>query len=149
MKRYQLLNFYNCISQIDLQVVDKESRTILLNLDILIGDMAEAHEEEVDKIRKRLVRGHEDEIRMVEELIYRLQEAEDKSAIKAKIDASVTYHEIHQQLEEEINRRMMEDVDMIIEDKVTSEQLAQWCADSGISMTLNLLREYKRAGLIS
>lgn len=147
MKRYQLLNYYNCISQIDLQVVDKKSRTILLDQDILIGDIADAHYDEVEKIRKRLVRGHEDEICRVEELIRHLQEAEDKSAVKAEIDASVTYREIHQQLELEVNRRMMEDVDVVIEDKITSEQLAQWCAESGMGMTLNLLREFKRAGL--
>lgn len=146
MKRYQVINYHHLLSQIDLQKVDKDARAKLINLDIVLGDIVDAHNDEVEKVKTRLSKGHEAEIQEVSALISQLQTAEDKEAIKAQIDLHKDYAAIEQQLNDEISKRLIEDVDVDV-DKVSSADLAQWCADSGLSITLDLLREFRRAGL--
>lgn len=147
MKRYQIINYHHLLSQIDLQKVDKESRSKLISLDILLGDIVDAHNEEMVKVKARLSKGHEAVIREVSELIAELQNAEgDKKAeISKKIDDNTEYTSIQNQLNEEVNKRLVEDVAVEVE-KVASADLAGWCADSGIRITLDLLREFRRAG---
>lgn len=148
MKKYQIINFHHLLSQIDLQKVDKESRTKLINLDLVLGDIVDAHNDEITKVKARLSKGHEDEIREVSDLIAQLQKAksdEERNHLREEIEKHTTYGEIQNQLNDEIGKRMTEDVDVEIE-KLSSEDLAQWCADSNISITLNLLREFRRAG---
>lgn len=147
MKRYQIINYHRLLSQIDLQKVDKESRSKLISLDILLGDIVDAHNEEMVKVKARLSKGHEAVIREVSELIAELQNAEgDKKAeISKKIDDNTEYTSIQNQLNEEVNKRLVEDVAVEVE-KVASADLAEWCADSGIRITLDLLREFRRAG---
>ena len=93
-----------------------------------------------------VIKGHEDEIQAVSELINQLQIADDKEAIKIKIAEHKEYAAIQMQLNEEVNRKLMEDVQLEI-DKVTSAELAQWCAESAISINLEVLRELRSAGL--
>lgn len=148
MKKYQIINFHHLLSQIDLQKVDKESRTKLINLDILLGDIVESHNAEINKVKARLSKGHDEEIRQVSELVAQIQKAksdEERNHIRQEIEKHTAYGEIQSQLNEEVNKRMMEDVEIEF-DKVSAEDLAQWCADSGTSITLNLLREFRRAG---
>lgn len=148
MKKYQIINFHHLLSQIDLQKADKESRTKLINLDLVLGDIVDAHNDEMTKVKARLSKGHEDEIRKVSDLIAQLQKAksdEERNHLREEIEKHNTYGEIQSQLNDEIGKRMTEDVDVEIE-KLSSEELAQWCADSNISITLNLLREFRRAG---
>lgn len=148
MKKYQILNFHYILSRIDLQKVDKESRSKLIALDIALGDIVDSHNEEVEKIKSRISKGHEDEIAQVSKLIAQLESAseEEKCLIREEIDSHAMYADMQLQLNSEINRRLMEDVSVDIE-KVSSADLAQWCADSRISITLDLLREFRRAGL--
>lgn len=146
MKRYQIINFHHFLSQIDLQKVTKEARAKLINLDIVLGDIVDEYNEEIAKIKARLSKGHETEIKEVSELINQLQTAEDKEAIKAQIDLHKDYAEIQQQLNEEVHRRLMEDVEIDVE-KVASSDLAEWCALSGTSINLVVLREFRKAGL--
>ncbi len=147
MKKYQVINFHHLLSQIDLQKVDKEARAKLISLDIILGDIVDDHNAEIEKVKARLSKGHEEVIREVSALIAELQNAEgDKTAeIAKKIDGNSEYASIQNQLNEEVNRRLVEDVNVDIE-KIASADLAQWCADSGISITLDLLREFRRAG---
>lgn len=148
MKKYQIINFHHLLSQIDLQKVDKEARAKLISLDIVLGDIVDDHNAEIEKVKARLSKGHEDAIAEVSALIAELQNAEgDKTAeIAKKIDGNSEYASIQNQLNEEVNRRLVEDVILDIE-KISSADLAQWCADSGLSITLDLLREFRRAGL--
>lgn len=146
MKRYQIINFHHFLSQIDLQKVSKEARSRLISLDIILGDIVDEYNEEVEKVKTRLSKGHEEDIREVSALFAELQGAEgDKKAeIEGKIAQHTEYIAIQNQLNEEVNRRLVEDVNVDIE-KIASADLAQWCADSGISITLDLLREFRRA----
>lgn len=150
MKKYQVINYHHLLSQIDLQKVDKEARAQLISLDIALGDMVDAHNEEVEKIKARLTKGHEDTINEVSELIGMLRAADDKAKIELakKIDANTEYASIQKQLNEEVNKRLLEDVSVEMV-KIPSVDLAQWCADSGISINLDLLREFRKAGLTS
>lgn len=147
MKKYQVINFHHLLSQIDLQKVDKEARTKLISLDIVLGDIVDEHNAEIEKVKARLSKGHEEVIREVSALIAELQNAEgDKKAeISKKIDDNTEYTSIQNQLNEEVNKRLIEDVAVEVE-KVASADLAEWCADSGIRITLDLLREFRRAG---
>lgn len=147
MKKYQVINFHHLLSQIDLQKVDKEAREKLISLDIILGDIVDEHNAEVEKVKTRLSKGHEEDIREVSALFAELQGAEDekKAEIEGKIAQHTEYIAIQNQLNDEVNRRLVEDVTIDIE-KVASADLAQWCADSGISITLDLLREFRRAG---
>lgn len=145
MKKYQVINYHYLLSQIDLQKVEKEARTMIINLDIVLGDIVDEHNAEIEKVKARLSKGHEAEIQEVSELINQLQTAEDKEAIKAQIDEHEDYAEIQAQLNEEVHKRLVEDVDVDIE-KVKSADLAEWCAASGISINLDMLREFRRAG---
>ena len=146
MKRYQIINYHHFLSQIDLQKVSKEARSRLISLDIILGDIVDEYNEEVEKVKTRLSKGHEEDIREVSALFAELQGAEgDKKAeIEGKIAQHTEYIAIQNQLNEEVNRRLVEDVNVDIE-KIASADLAQWCADSGISITLDLLREFRRA----
>lgn len=146
MKRYQVINYHHLLSQIDLQKVDKDARAKLINLDIVLGDIVDAHNDEVEKVKTRLSKGHEAEIQEVSALISQLQTAEDKEAIKAQIDLHKDYAAIEQQLNDEISKRLIEDVDVDV-DKVSSADLAEWCAASGVRINLNVLRELRKAGL--
>lgn len=148
MKKYQVINYHHLLSQIDLQKVDKEARAQLISLDITLGDIVDAHNEEVEKIKARLTKGHEDTINEVSELIGMLRAADDKAKIELakKIDANAEYASIQKQLNEEVNKRLLEDVSVEMV-KIPSVDLAQWCADSGISINLDLLREFRKAGL--
>lgn len=148
MKKYQVINYHHILSQIDLQKVDKEARAKLINLDLTLGDIVDEHNAEIEKVKARLSKGHEEVIREVSALIADLQNAEgDKKAeIAKKIDGNTEYTSIQNQLNEEVNRRLVEDVTVEVE-KVASADLAGWCADSGIRITLDLLREFRRAGL--
>ena len=146
MKRYQVINYHHLLSQIDLQKVDKDARAKLINLDIVLGDMVDAHNDEVEKVKTRLSKGHEAEIQEVSALISQLQTAEDKEAIKAQIDLHKDYAAIEQQLNDEISKRLIEDVDVDV-DKISSADLAEWCAASGVRINLNVLRELRKAGL--
>lgn len=150
MKKYQVINYHHLLSQIDLQKVDKEARAQLISLDITLGDIVDAHNEEVEKIKARLTKGHEDTINEVSELIGMLRAADDKAKIELakKIDANTEYASIQKQLNEEVNKRLLEDVSVEMA-KIPSVDLAQWCADSGISINLDLLREFRKAGLTS
>lgn len=150
MKKYQVINYHHLLSQIDLQKVDKEARAQLISLDITLGDIVDAHNEEVEKIKARLTKGHEDTINEVSELIGMLRAADDKAKIEIakKIDANTEYASIQKQLNEEVNKRLLEDVSVEMA-KMPSVDLAQWCADSGISINLDLLREFRKAGLTS
>lgn len=147
MKKYQIINYHHLLSQIDLQKVDKEARAKLISLDIILGDIVDEHNAEIEKVKARLSKGHEEVIREVSSLIAELQNAEgDKKAeIAKKIDGNTEYTSIQNQLNEEVNRRLVEDVTVEVE-KVASADLAGWCADSGIRITLDLLREFRRAG---
>lgn len=147
MKKYQVINYHHLLSQIDLQKVDKEARAKLISLDIILGDIVDEHNAEIEKIKTRLSKGHEEVIREVSGLIAELQNAEgDKKAeIAKKIDSNTEYTSIQNQLNEEVNKRLVEDVTIEVE-KVASADLAGWCADSGIRITLDLLREFRRAG---
>jgi hypothetical protein len=148
MKKYQVINFHHLLSQIDLQKVDKEARSKLISLDIILGDIVDEHNAEIEKVKARLSKGHEDAIAEVSALMSELQVADEarKAEIVTKIDSNTEYATIQNQLNEEVNKRLVEDVNAAIE-KVASADLAQWCADSGISITLDLLREFRRAGL--
>ena len=146
MKRYQVINYHHLLSQIDLQKVDKDARAKLINLDIVLGDMVDAHNDEVEKVKTRLSKGHEAEIQEVSALISQLQTAEDKEAIKAQIDLHKDYAAIEQQLNDEISKRLIEDVDVDV-DKISSADLAEWCAASSVRINLNVLRELRKAGL--
>lgn len=150
MKKYQVINYHHLLSQIDLQKVDKEARAQLISLDITLGDIVDAHNEEVEKIKARLTKGHEDTINEVSELIGMLRAADDKAKIELakKIDANTEYASIQKQLNEEVNKRLLEGVSVEMV-KIPSVDLAQWCADSGISINLDLLREFRKAGLTS
>lgn len=150
MKKYQVINYHHLLSQIDLQKVDKEARAQLISLDITLGDIVDTHNEEVEKIKARLTKGHEDTINEVSELICMLRAADDKAKIELakKIDANTEYASIQKQLNEEVNKRLLEDVSVEMV-KIPSVDLAQWCADSGISINLDLLREFRKAGLTS
>lgn len=147
MKKYQIINFHHLLSQIDLQKVDKEARAKLISLDIILGDIVDEHNAEIEKVKARLSKGHEDAIAEVSALMAELQVADEarKAEIVTKIDSNTEYAVIQNQLNEEVNRRLVEDVNADIE-KIASADLAQWCADSGISITLDLLREFRRAG---
>lgn len=147
MKKYQVINFHHLLSQIDLQKVDKEARAKLINLDLTLGDIIDEHNAEIEKVKTRLSKGHEDDIREVSALFAEHQnaEGEKKAEIEGKIAQHTEYLAIQNQLDDEVNRRLVEDVTIEI-DKVSSADLAQWCADSGISITLDLLREFRRAG---
>lgn len=147
MKKYQVINFHHLLSQIDLQKVDKEARAKLISLDIILGDIVDEHNAEVEKVKARLSKGHEEDIREVSALFAELQGAEgaQKAEIEGRIAQHTEYIAIQNQLNEEVNRRLVEDVNAEIE-KVASADLAQWCADSSISITLDLLREFRRAG---
>lgn len=147
MKKYQVINFHHLLSQIDLQKVDKEARAKLLSLDIILGDIVDEHNAEIEKVKARLSKGHEDAIAEVSALMSELQVADEarKAEIVTKIDSNTEYTIIQNQLNEEVNKRLVEDVNVEIE-KVASADLAQWCADSGLSITLDLLREFRRAG---
>lgn len=147
MKKYQVINYHHLLSQIDLQKVDKEARAKLISLDLTLGDIADEHNAEIEKVKTRLSKGHEEVIREVSALIAELQNAEgDKKAeIAKKIDGNTEYTSIQNQLNEEVNKRLVEDVTVEVE-KVASADLAGWCADSGIRITLDLLREFRRAG---
>ena len=149
MKKYQIINFHHLLSQIDLQKVDKEARAKLISLDIVLGDIVDEHNAEIEKVKARLSKGHEDAIAEVSALMAELQVADEvrKAEIVTKIDSNTEYAIIQNQLNEEVNRRLVEDVNADIE-KIASADLAQWCADSGISITLDLLREFRRAGFI-
>ena len=99
---------------------------------------------------------NEEDIREVSALFAELQgaEGEKKAEIEGKIAQHTEYIAIQKQLNEEVNRRLVEDVEclndkkVIAIEKISSADLAQWCADSGISITLDLLREFRRAGFI-
>lgn len=147
MKKYQVINYHHLLSQIDLQKVDKEARAKLISLDIILGDIVDEHNAEIEKVKARLSKGHEEVIREVSALIAELQNAEgDKKAeIAKKIEGKTEYTSIQNQLNEEVNKRLVEDVTVEVE-KVASADLAGWCADSGIRITLDLLREFRRAG---
>ena len=147
MKKYQIINYHHLLSQIDLQKVDKEARAKLISLDLTLGDIVDEHNAEIEKVKARLSKGHEEVIREVSALIAELQNAEgDKKAeIAKKIDGNTEYAIIQNQLNEEVNKRLVEDVTVEVE-KVASADLAGWCADSGIRITLDLLREFRRAG---
>lgn len=147
MKRYQIINFHHFLSQIDLQKVTKEAGAKLIGLDIVLGDIVDEYNEEIAKIKARLSKGHEEDIREVSALLAELQgaEGEKKAEIEGKIAQHTEYLAIQNQLNEEVNRRLLEDVNVDVE-KIASADLAQWCADSGISITLDLLREFRRAG---
>ncbi len=147
MKKYQIINYHHLLSKVDLQKVDKEARAKLISLDIVLGDIVDEHNAEIEKVKARLSKGHEEVIREVSALIAELQNAEgDKKAeIAKKIDGNTEYTSIQNQLNEEVNRRLVEDVTVEVE-KVASADLAGWCADSGIRITLDLLREFRRAG---
>lgn len=147
MKKYQIINYHHLLSQIDLQKVDKEARAKLISLDIILGDIVDEHNAEIEKVKARLSKGHEEVIREVSALIAELQNAEgDKKAeISKKIDGNTEYAIIQNQLDDEVNKRLVEDVTVEVE-KVASADLAGWCADSGIRITLDLLREFRRAG---
>lgn len=147
MKKYQVINFHHLLSQIDLQKVDKEARTKLISLDIVLGDIVDEHNAEIEKVKARLSKGHEDAIAEVSALMSELQVADEarKAEIAKKIDGNTEYASIQNQLNEEVNRRLVEDVTVEVE-KVASADLAGWCADSGIRITLDLLREFRRAG---
>lgn len=147
MKKYQIINFHHLLSQIDLQKVDKEARAKLISLDIILGDIVDDHNAEIEKVKARLSKGHEDAIAEVSALMAELQVADEarKAEIVTKIDSNTEYTIIQNQLNEEVNRRLVEDVTMEVE-KVASADLAGWCADSGIRITLDLLREFRRAG---
>lgn len=146
MKRYQIINFHHFLSQIDLQQVSKEARSRLISLDLILGDIVDEYNEEVEKVKTRLIKGHEAEVQEVSELINQLQTAEDKEAIKALIDQHKDYAEIQQQFNEEVHKRLTEDVEIDIE-KISSTDLAEWCALSGTSINLEVLREFRKAGL--
>ena len=146
MKRYQIINYHHFLSQIDLQKVDKQARAQLIRMDIVLGDIVDEHNAEVEKVKARLSRGHEAEIQEVGRLYELLQTAEDKKEIMAQIESHKGYAELQNAMDEEVHSRLMEDVDVEIE-KVTSEDLAGWCADSGVSVTLEVLREWRKAGL--
>ena len=148
MKKYQVINYHHLLSQIDLQKVDKEARAKLISLDIILGDIVDEHNAEVEKVKTRLSKGHEEDIREVSALFAELQgaEGEKKAEIEDKIAKHTEYLAIQTQLDEEVNRRLIEDINLDIE-KVALADIAQWCADSGISITLELLREFRRAGL--
>lgn len=147
MKKYQVINYHHLLSQIDLQKVCKEARAKLISLDLALGDVVDEHNAEIEKVKARLSKGHEEVIREVSALIAELQNAEgDKKAeIAKKIDGNSEYAIIQNQLNEEVNKRLVEDVTVEVE-KVASADLAGWCADSGIRITLDLLREFRRAG---
>ena len=148
MKKYQIINYHRLLSQIDLQKVDKESRSKLISLDILLGDIVDAHNEEMVKVKARLSKGHEAAIREVSQLITELQGAEDekRAEIVRRIDGNTEYAIIQSQLDEEVNKRLNEEVEISVE-KISSTDLAQWCADSNMSITLDMLREFRRSGL--
>ena len=103
----------------------------------------------IEKVKARLSKGHEDAIAEVSALMSELQVADEarKAEIVTRIDSNTEYAIIQNQLNEEVNRRLIEDISLDIE-KTASADLAQWCADSGISITLDLLREFRRAGFI-
>lgn len=148
MKKYQVINYHHLLSQIDLQKVDKEARAKLISLDLILGDIVDEHNAEIEKVKARLSKGHEDAIAEVSVLMSELQVADEarKAEIVTKIDSNTEYAIIQNQLNEEVNRRLVEDVILELE-KISSSDLAQWCADSGIRITLDLLREFRRAGL--
>ena len=146
MKKYQIINFHHFLSQIDLQKVDKEARAQLIRMDIVLGDIVDEHNAEVEKVKARLSRGHEAEIQEVGRLYEMLQMAEDKKEIMAQIESHTSYAELQAAMDEEVNSRLMEDVEVDVE-KVESEDLAGWFADSGLSITLEMLREWRKAGL--
>lgn len=149
MKKYQVINYHHLLSQIDLQKVDKEARAKLISLDIVLGDIVDEHNAEIEKVKTRLSKGHEEEIRKVSELIAELQTVADegkKIEIQKQLESHTDYAVIQNQLDEEVNKRLVEDVTVEVE-KVASADLAGWCADSGIRITLDLLREFRRAGL--
>lgn len=148
MKKYQVINYHHLLGQIDLQKVDKEARAKLISLDLTLGDIVDEHNAEIEKVKARLSKGHEEVIREVSALIAELQNAEGdkKTEISKKIDGNAEYASIQNQLNEEVDKRLVEDVTVEVE-KVASADLAGWCADSGIRITLDLLREFRRAGL--
>ena len=149
MKKFQVLNFHYILSMIDLQKVDKDGRSKLIALDIALGDIVDSHNDEVERIKSRISKGHEEEIAKVSELMAQLESAseEEKCIIRDKINSCVAYAEMQQQLNEEINRRLTEDVSVDIVE-LKSEELAEWCAASGVSLTIDILRELRKAGLI-
>lgn len=146
MKRYQIINFHHLLSRIDLQKVERDARARLIALDITLGDIVDAHDDEVQKIKARLTKGHEEEIREVSLLYAELESADDRKAVLDKIAQHAVYNEIQRQFEDEVNRRLAEDVVAEI-DRISSNDLAQWCADSGIGITLDQLRELRKNGL--
>lgn len=146
MKKYHIFNFRHFLSQIDLQKVGKDARAQLIRLDIVLGNVIDAHEAEIERVRARLSKGHEAEIDEVRRLYEMLEVAEDKQAVMAQIASHTDYANLQSAMDEEVRSRMMEDVKVDVE-KVASEDLAGWCADSGVSITLEMLREWRKAGL--
>lgn len=121
----------------------------MIALDIALGDIVDSHNEEVEKIKSRISKGHEDEIAQVSKLIAQLESAseEEKCLIREEIDSHAMYADMQLQLNSEVNRRLMEDVSVDIVELGSSE-LAEWCASSGVSLTIDILRELRKAGLI-
>lgn len=151
MKKYQIINYHHLLSKVDLQKVNKEARAKLINLDLTLGDIVDEHNAEIEKVKARLSKGHEEVIRKVSALIAELQTVADegkKIEIQKQLESHTDYAVIQNQLDEEVNKRLVEEVTVEVE-KVASADLADWCAASGVRITLDILREFRKAGFIS
>ena len=124
MKRYLVINYHHLLSQIDLQKVDKEARAKLISLDIVLGDIVDEHNAEIEKVKTRLGKGHEKEIQEVSALFAELQgsEGEKKAEIEGKIAQHTEYLAIQNQLNDEISKRLIEDVDVDVDDKIDLDE---------------------------
>lgn len=150
MKKYQIINYHHLLSQIDLQKVSKNQRKRLIELDVVLSDIVDKHESDVRKIRARLASGHEEEIKAVSALNARLDTANEseKAVLLEQIGSYENFSVILKELNEEVNKRLMEDSAVDI-DRIDADELIEMCASSGVSITLDLFRDLRKSGLIN
>ena len=150
MKKYQLINFYHLIGLVDICKLSRELRTQLIALDLAIGKIVTEHNDEIEAIKKRLSKGHEREIQEMAELQSALAAApsiDDRKKIENQIAQCTIYADLENQLNEQINIRLMADVAVNVQ-PIATDDFITMCADNDIKITLELLRGFQLASLL-
>lgn len=146
MKRGQVIEAFRLINGIKMNVVsDKETRKAIISNHLQMYKVAEAHDNEVKEVYKKLFDGKEEDVAKVNELRQEFNTSETTIERKNEIVKDIIENYRHViELETEFNTtiaaRLDEEVDINLV-KFNKDEFTNACADSNLEFTmLDILR---------
>lgn len=141
MKKGKIIEAFRLLNRIKMNVVaDKETRSAIISNHLQMYKVAQAHDEEVEKVHEKLFEGKEEDLRKVAELRQSFRNAttdeERAMIVKELIDNYSHIFEIERELNEIFAKKADEDIEINLI-RFDKEHFINACVDSGLEFSMS------------